>query len=49
VCVGLAWEGGTWSRRFDLGAREREWVKGMTAQIALDRLRRWLLGETGLS
>jgi nicotinamide-nucleotide amidase len=49
VCVGLAWEGGAWSRRFDLGAREREWVKGMTAQIALDRLRRWLLGGAGLS
>jgi nicotinamide-nucleotide amidase len=45
VCVGLAWEGGTWSRRYDLGARDREWIKGMTAQIALDRLRRWLLGE----
>jgi nicotinamide-nucleotide amidase len=49
VCVGVAWEGGVWSRRFDLGAREREWVKAMTAQIALDRLRRWLLGETGIS
>jgi nicotinamide-nucleotide amidase len=49
VCVGLAWEGGVWSRRYDLGAREREWVKGMTAQIALDRLRRWLLGEMGVS
>jgi nicotinamide-nucleotide amidase len=45
VCVGLAWDGGTWSKRYDLGERGREWVKGMTAQIALDRLRRWLLGE----
>jgi nicotinamide-nucleotide amidase len=44
VCVGLAWEGGTWSRRYDLGARGRDWIKGMTAQIALDRLRRHLLG-----
>ncbi|HEX2211305.1 MAG TPA: competence/damage-inducible protein A [Longimicrobium sp.] len=43
VCIGLAWEGGTWSRRYDLGGREREWIKATTAQIALDRLRRWLL------
>jgi nicotinamide-nucleotide amidase len=47
VCVGLAWEGGSWSRRYDLGERSRDWVKGMTAQTALDRVRRWLLGETG--
>jgi nicotinamide-nucleotide amidase len=45
VCVGLAWEGGEWSRRYDLGDRGREWIKGFTAIIALDRLRRWLLGE----
>lgn len=45
VCVGLAWEGGVWSRRYDLGARERGWVKQMTAQLALDRMRRWALGE----
>jgi nicotinamide-nucleotide amidase len=44
VCIGLAWEGGVWSRRYDLGARGRDWIKGMTAQIALDRLRRHLLG-----
>jgi nicotinamide-nucleotide amidase len=44
VCIGLAWEGGAWSRRYDLGTRGREWIKGMTAQIALDRLRRHLLG-----
>jgi nicotinamide-nucleotide amidase len=43
VCVGLAWEGGAWSRRYDLGPRGRDWVKGMTAQVALDRLRRHLL------
>lgn len=45
VCVGLAWEGGSWSRRYDLGERSRDWVKGMTAQVALDRVRRWLLGD----
>jgi nicotinamide-nucleotide amidase len=45
VCVGLSWEGGEWSRRFDLGDRGRDWIKGFTAIIALDRLRRWLLGE----
>ena len=44
VCVALAWEGGVWSRRYDLGARERGWVKQMTAQLALDRIRRWALG-----
>lgn len=43
VCIGLAWEGGRWSRRHDLGVREREWIKAMTAQLALDRLRRHLL------
>ena len=47
VCIGLAWEGGAWSRRYQLGAREREWIKGMTAQMALDRIRRWLLGGMG--
>ncbi|HEV2149520.1 MAG TPA: competence/damage-inducible protein A [Longimicrobiaceae bacterium] len=45
VCVALAWEGGSWSRRYELGERSRDWVKGMTAQVALDRVRRWLLGE----
>lgn len=45
VCVGLAWEGGAWSKRYDVGDRGRDWIKGMTAQIALDRVRRWLLGE----
>ncbi|HSU14598.1 competence/damage-inducible protein A [Longimicrobium sp.] len=44
VCVGLAWEGGVWSRRYDLGDRGRDWIKGTTAQVALDRVRRWLLG-----
>jgi nicotinamide-nucleotide amidase len=45
VCVALVWEGGAWSKRYDLGTRERDWVKQMTAQIALDRMRRWALGE----
>jgi nicotinamide-nucleotide amidase len=43
VCVALAWEGGRWSRRYRLGTRGREWIKEMTAQIALDRLRRHVL------
>jgi nicotinamide-nucleotide amidase len=47
VCVGLAWEGGAWSKRYQLGERERGWIKQMTAQIALDRARRHLLGESG--
>lgn len=41
VCVALAWPGGTESRRYDLASRSREWIKMMTAQVALDRLRRW--------
>jgi nicotinamide-nucleotide amidase len=48
VCIGLAWEGGVWSHRFALGDRGREWVKGMTAQLALDVLRRHLLGIGGV-
>ena len=44
VCIAVAWEGGAWSRRYDIGERGRDWVKGMTAQIALDRVRRHLLG-----
>ena len=47
VCVGLAWEGGAWSRRYDLGERGRSWIKETTAQIALDRVRRHLLGDNG--
>jgi nicotinamide-nucleotide amidase len=43
VCVAMAWEGGTWSHRYQLGTRSRDWVKGMTAQMALDRVRRWVL------
>ena len=48
VCIGLAWEGGVWSHRFQLGDRGREWIKGMTAQMALDVLRRHLLGIPGV-
>ncbi len=47
VCVGLAWDRGAWSKRYQLGEREREWIKRMTAQIALDRARRHLLGDGG--
>ena len=45
VCVGLAWKGGAWSKRYDMGARERGWIKQTTAQLALDLVRRLLLGE----
>lgn len=45
VCIALSWEGGGWSRRYDLGSRGREWVKGMTAQLALDAVRLHLLGR----
>jgi nicotinamide-nucleotide amidase len=44
VCVALAWDGGVWSRRYDLGDRGRDWIKGTTAIAALDRVRRFLLG-----
>lgn len=43
VCVALAWTGGAESRRYDLGARSRDWIKVMTAQIALNRVRKRLL------
>jgi nicotinamide-nucleotide amidase len=43
VCIALKWEGGEWAKRFQLGERSRGWVKEMTAQIALDRLRRLLI------
>jgi nicotinamide-nucleotide amidase len=43
ICIALAWEGGAWSQRFDLGTRNRDWIKETTALLALDRLRRWLL------
>ena len=44
VCIALAWKDGVWSRRYQFGTRGREWIKGMTAQVALDRVRRHLLG-----
>lgn len=47
VCVGLAWEGGAWSRRYDLGDRGRDWLKTITALTALDRVRRHLLEGAG--
>src|SRR5690606_12169913 len=45
VCIALAWEDGVWSRRYELGTRGRAWIKGMTAQLALDVVRRWTMGE----
>ncbi|CAN5812745.1 competence/damage-inducible protein A [soil metagenome] len=45
ICIAIAWEGGDWSKRFDLGARDRDWIKQMTAQVGLDSLRRHLLGR----
>lgn len=47
VCIALAWEGGVWSRRYQFGERGREWTKAVTAQTALDRVRRYLLGAMG--
>ena len=40
---------GKWTAQvaLDLGARERRWIKQMTAQTALDLLRRWLLDNPG--
>lgn len=43
VCIGLAWETGEWSHTFALGQRTRAWIKEMTAQLALDTVRRHLL------
>ncbi|CAN5841723.1 competence/damage-inducible protein A [soil metagenome] len=45
VCIALAWEGGVWSRRYQLGARGRDWLKSWTAQLALDRVRRWVIED----
>lgn len=45
VCIALAWEGGVWSRRYELPDRGRSWVKELTAQTAMDRVRRWCLEE----
>jgi nicotinamide-nucleotide amidase len=42
VCIALDREGETWSKRFDLGPRSRDWIKEMTAQMAMESLRRWL-------
>jgi len=47
VCIALAWEGGEWTGRFQLGARSRTWVKESTGQIALDRIRKLLTEEMG--
>jgi nicotinamide-nucleotide amidase len=43
VCIGLAWSGGELTRTYELGSRSRTWIKEMTAQLALDQLRRHLL------
>jgi nicotinamide-nucleotide amidase len=45
VCIALSWERGAWSRRYQLGERGREWIKAYTAQLALDRVRRHLIGN----
>ncbi|GIW42242.1 MAG: competence/damage-inducible protein A [Candidatus Binatia bacterium] len=43
VCVALATEGDTFSRRYQLWGT-RDWIKLLTSQIALDWVRRHLLG-----
>lgn len=35
-----------WQRRYDLGTRSREWIKEMTAQLAMNSARRILLEMT---
>jgi nicotinamide-nucleotide amidase len=42
VWIALAWNEGDWARRYDLGQRSRSWVKELTAQLALDAVRRHL-------
>jgi nicotinamide-nucleotide amidase len=45
VCIAVAWEGDAWSRRYQLGAhRGRGWIKVMSSELALDAVRRRLLG-----
>jgi nicotinamide-nucleotide amidase len=46
VCIALAWSGGGWSRLYQLGeARGRSWIKMLSSELALDAVRRWVLGE----
>lgn len=44
VCLGLATESGTYTRRYQLWGN-REWIKLLTSQIALDWIRRVCLGQ----
>lgn len=43
VCIAIAWNAGVASRRYALPARGRRWIKEMTAELALNQLRLWLL------
>jgi nicotinamide-nucleotide amidase len=43
VWVALVTETTEWTRRYDLGSRSRLWIKEMAAQVALERVRRYLL------
>ncbi|MEX2584591.1 MAG: competence/damage-inducible protein A [Gemmatimonadota bacterium] len=47
VWIAVVTAASEWVRRYDLGARSRLWVKEMTAQIALDRVRKVLLETEG--
>jgi len=47
VWLALVSDGTEWTRRYDFGARGRSWVKEMAAQVALDRVRRFLLDPSG--
>lgn len=47
VCVALAWEGGAWSHRYQLGELERTRIKAGTADAALERLAAWLEERSG--
>ncbi|MEX2570678.1 MAG: competence/damage-inducible protein A [Gemmatimonadota bacterium] len=44
VWIAISRDGEEWAHRYQLGGRSRAWVKEMTAQLALDALRRSVCG-----
>ncbi len=47
VWIALSGPGIDWQKRYELGSRSREWVKEMTAQLAMNALRHKLLEGRG--
>ena len=47
VCIAISSAEGDWHRTYAFGSRSRDWIKEITAQTALDQLRRTLLRRAG--